>query len=91
MIKHYNITVSGKVQGVFFRVFTQKEAKRLHITGFVRNQPNGDVYMEAEGEEALLQEFVGWCKKGSPQSIVKAVNIQEADVKKWSDFTIDKS
>ena len=91
MIKHYNITVTGKVQGVFFRVFTQTEAQRLHINGFVRNQPNGDVYIEAEAEEIILKEFVSWCKKGSPQSTGEEVNVKEADVKKHIGFTIDKS
>jgi acylphosphatase len=90
LTKHYNITVTGKVQGVFYRAFTQKEAQRLHVLGFVRNQPNGDVYIEAEGEEAVLQEFISWCKKGSPTSVVKEVRAQEAELKKFSEFKIDR-
>ena len=49
MIKHFDITVQGKVQGVWFRDSTMKEAKRLGINGFVRNEPDGSVYVEAEG------------------------------------------
>jgi acylphosphatase len=89
-MKHLNITISGKVQGVFYRAFTQKEAQRLQLKGFVRNQPNGDVYIEAEGEETVLQEFISWCKSGSPQSIVKGVDVQEGDLKKFVEFKIDR-
>lgn len=89
-MKHLNITVSGKVQGVFYRAFTQQEAQRLKLKGFVRNQPNGDVYIEAEGEEHVLNEFVNWCKKGSPNAVVKAVKATEGDLKKFSEFSIDR-
>jgi acylphosphatase len=89
-MKHLNITVSGKVQGVFYRAFTQKEAQRLQLKGFVRNQPNGDVYIEAEGAEAVLQEFINWCKTGSPLSIVKGVDVQEGDLKRFVEFKIDR-
>jgi acylphosphatase len=89
-MKHLNITVSGKVQGVFYRAFTQKEAQRLQLKGFVRNQSNGDVYIEAEGEENVLLEFIGWCKTGSPKSVVKEVNVKEGDLKEFSEFKIDR-
>lgn len=89
-MKHLSITVSGKVQGVFYRAFTQKEAQRLQLKGFVRNQPNGDVYIEAEGEETVLQEFITWCKTGSPKSVVKEVTIKEGDLKKFVEFKIDR-
>jgi acylphosphatase len=90
LTKHYNITVTGKVQGVFYRAFTQKEAQRLYLSGFVRNQSNGDVYMEVEGEENVLQEFISCCKKGSPQSAVKEVYVTEGDLKKFVEFKIDR-
>lgn len=90
-MKHLKITVSGKVQGVFYRAFTQKEAQRLQLLGFVRNQPNGDVYIEAEGEERVLNEFVDWCKKGSPNALVKEVKLTEGELKNFSEFRIDRS
>lgn len=89
-MKHFNITVSGKVQGVFFRAFTQKEAQRLQLNGFVRNEPNGDVYIEAEGEEPVLNELVTWCKKGSPTAVVKEVNTEEGALKKFTEFKIER-
>jgi acylphosphatase len=90
LTKHYNITVTGKVQGVFYRAFTQKEAQRLHIRGFVRNQSNGDVYIEAEGQDNALLEFINWCKTGSPNALVKGVNVLEGDLKKFVEFKIDR-
>jgi acylphosphatase len=78
------------VQGVFYRAFTQKEAQRLDLKGFVRNQSNGDVYIEAEGEEAVLEEFISWCRTGSPKSIVKEVSVNESGLKKYTEFNISR-
>lgn len=89
-MKHLNITVSGKVQGVFFRAFTQKEAQRLQLNGFVRNQSNGDVYIEAEGDEHTLNELIDWCRKGSPNALVKEVKASEGELKKFTEFRIDR-
>ncbi len=89
-MKHINITVKGKVQGVFFRAFTQKEAQRLYVNGFVRNEPNGDVYIEAEAEEAILKEFIDWCRMGPPKSVVKEIEIKESELKTFVDFKINK-
>jgi acylphosphatase len=89
-MKHYKITVSGKVQGVFYRAFTQKEAERLQLNGFVRNEPNGDVYIEAEGEENALHKLVDWCKTGSPKAVVKRVIITEGALKQFSGFRIER-
>lgn len=89
-MKHVSITVTGKVQGVFFRAFTQKEAQRLQLSGFVRNEKNGDVYIEAEGTESALNTFITWCKKGSPLSVVKEVKTKEGELKNFKDFKIDR-
>ena len=89
-MKYFNITVSGKVQGVFYRSFTQKEAQRLQLTGFVRNEPNGDVYIEAEGEEPVLNELVTWCKTGSPTAVVEEVKTKEGALKKFTEFKIER-
>jgi acylphosphatase len=87
-MKHYNITISGKVQGVFFRKYTVDQALKLRLKGFVRNEPNGDVYCEAEGEEEVLKQFGEWCRKGSPFSKVEKVSIAEADIQNFQSFEI---
>lgn len=88
MIKHFNITISGKVQGVFFRKYTVDTAKELLLTGFVRNESDGNVYCEVEGEEAELDHFVKWCHKGSPLSKVTEVKVEEGELKEFSGFDI---
>ena len=84
MVKHLNINVFGKVQGVFFRVYTQKKAEELGLTGFVQNEPDGSVYIEAEGEETLLKDFTSWCNVGSPNAEVSKVIITEGGIKNFS-------
>ena len=62
---HYKITVKGKVQGVFFRASTQEKAEELDLSGFVQNEPNGDVYLEAQGER--VEELITWVQAGGPK------------------------
>jgi acylphosphatase len=83
LVKHFNISVSGKVQGVFFRVYTQKKAEELGLKGFVQNEKNGAVYIEAEGNEKDLNALATWCKTGSPNSEVENVTITEAPLKNF--------
>lgn len=66
-----HIIVKGRVQGVYFRAFTQKQAVKLGLTGFVRNLANGDVEIVASGEQAILQQLVSWCHKGPMLAKVK--------------------
>ena len=63
-LKHIKLTVTGRVQGVWFRARTKEQADNLGVHGFVRNLLNGNVYIEAEGTEEQLQRFVNWCKIG---------------------------
>ncbi|MCK5638775.1 MAG: acylphosphatase [Flavobacteriaceae bacterium] len=74
-IIHHNIWVKGRVQGVWFRKFTKDEALRLGLKGFVKNESNGNVYIEVEGNKTDLFKFYEWLHSGSPKSEVKE-NIQ---------------
>lgn len=87
---HYKITVKGKVQGVWFRASTQAKAHELNLTGFVRNQANGDVYIEAEGIQENLSKLVDWCYVGSPRSEVTEVISEEGEWKDFKTFEIKK-
>jgi len=60
----YKIQINGRVQGVGFRWSAVREAKRKGITGFVKNMPDGSVYIEAEGSSKQLKDFYEWCKNG---------------------------
>jgi acylphosphatase len=90
MIKHFNITVSGKVQGVFFRAGAMAEAQRLGLTGFVSNQANGDLYIEVEGKSDGLTHFLEWCSHGPEKAEVKGIQIVEAEPTPLSGFEIRK-
>jgi acylphosphatase len=85
LVKHLNINVFGKVQGVFFRVYTQKKAEELGLRGFVQNEPDGSVYIEAEGAETILKDFTAWCNVGSPDAEVSKVIITEGEIKKFTE------
>ncbi len=87
-MKCVQIQVSGKVQGVWFRASTQRKANELNIKGIVKNLSNGDVYIEAEGEESTLEIFVKWCHQGSDHSRVDNVIISEMETKSFEDFKI---
>ncbi|MBX2841506.1 MAG: acylphosphatase [Flammeovirgaceae bacterium] len=88
MIIHYQIKVEGKVQGVFYRVSTQKKAKELGLNGIVKNQEDGSVEIEAEGKEDVLQEFIEWCKKGPLLAKVTSVLVERKDFQNYTGFEI---
>ena len=71
-----HILVSGLVQGVFFRAHTTEEAKRLGLTGWVRNLPDGRVEAVFEGEKEKIQEMIRWAKKGPKFATVDKVDIE---------------
>ncbi len=90
MIKHLNITVKGKVQGVSYRATTKAVADQLGIRGLVRNEANGDVYIEAEAEPLLMDMFLEWCNDGPDPARVTAVTATEGEVKNYRNFEVVK-
>lgn len=88
MKKSVILTIKGKVQGVGFRYSTVKAAESYGIKGFVKNKPDGSVYIEAEGNPQDTEEFIKWCRNGSSWSRVDQVNVQEGCIHNYSDFTI---
>ena len=85
---HFKIRIEGKVQAVWFRVSTKEEADRLGLAGFVRNEPDGSVYVEVEGERGNLDAFVKWCHLGSEQSEVIKVSVHEGEIVGFRSFNI---
>lgn len=90
MAAHWNITVQGLVQGVFYRKYAEEMALKLGLLGFVMNKSDGSVYIEAEGKEEDLQKMVDWCWKGSPKSKVDDVKVKEGELKGFSNFQIHR-
>jgi len=58
------LLVSGRVQGVYFRVFTRKKALQLGVKGYARNLADGQVEIVAVAKEPVLEKFILWCHKG---------------------------
>jgi acylphosphatase len=72
-VQRIHLIVLGVVQGVGFRRFALREAKRFDLTGWVRNLPDGNVEIEAQGETDNLERFVGWANRGAPTGRVDRV------------------
>ena len=71
------LTVSGKVQGVFFRQSASDVANKLGLSGFVQNLPNGDVLIEVHGIASNVEELYQWSLKGPMLAHVKSVHREE--------------
>ncbi len=85
--KHlYRIYVRGRVQGVGYRWSALREANRRGIKGFVRNQDDGSVYIEAEGHYEKLLDFIEWCRSGP--GYVSSVRVVPAPPENYDQFTI---
>ena len=85
----YEIFVTGRVQGVSYRYYTQKQAQKLGLVGYVKNQTDGSVKILAQGEAVDLDKLKKWCSTGSPYSNVKDVRCQtSAETELYSSFNI---
>ncbi len=87
-MKHINLKIKGKVQGVWYRKSTFDEAKRLGLKGFVRNESDGSVYAEAEGEEEVLDALIAWCKVGPRLARVSEVEVEEGPMEDFTAFEV---
>src|SRR3546814_18717353 len=80
--KHLDIVVSGKVQGVYFRLTTKAVADQLGVKGTALNKPDGPVAIEAEGDAFALEAFLQWCHEGPERAVVEKVKAIEGEMKK---------
>lgn len=87
----FEITVKGRVQGVFYRASTREKAIEFELKGWCMNLPNGDVLIHAEGERVNLNSLLLWCKVGPPKAKVESLNYKEVEVKGYSDFRIKRT
>ena len=76
MKRRAHFVISGRVQGVCYRMYAQDEAQRLGLTGWIRNCEGGDVELVAEGEDAALRQLLEWCRHGPPHA--RVTGVQEA-------------
>ena len=87
-MKHLNIRVSGRVQGVGFRYSALMAARSFDLKGFARNEPDGSVYIEAEGTELGLGLFLDWCRRGPGHGRVDKVSQAESNIQGYMEFRI---
>lgn len=76
-----HVIVHGIVQGVFFRLETQKAALDFGVTGWVRNKADGTVEAVFEGHPKAVKQAIDWCRQGSPRAQVTNVQVD------WEDFS----
>lgn len=80
--------ITGKVQGVYYRANTQKQARRRDLDGWVRNLDDGRVEAVFEGPRAKVEDVVEWCRTGSPRADVDEVDVEWEDPEGLSGFEI---
>lgn len=87
-VRHVTLRIEGRVQGVGFRWYTRHRAAQLGVSGFVRNEDDGSVYIEAEADASTLESFQQWCHKGPSSALVERVVVQPGPVRGFAGFTV---
>ena len=70
------ITVKGKVQGVGYRWFADRRARKYDLKGFVENLPDGSVYLEVEGKRDWIEDLIRELRKGPELSHVEDITVE---------------
>ena len=83
--KAVHAIISGRVQGVFFRMEIRQAAERIGVFGWVRNRSDGSVEAVFEGESEKVDQAVDWCKKGP--SMASVLNIKTDEIEYAGDYT----
>lgn len=86
MPTHLTIRVHGRVQGVFYRQTAKAQALRLGLTGFARNDPDGTVHLEVEGDPSAIDRFLKWAEVGPPSARVDRVETKSGEVMGYHGF-----
>lgn len=80
------LTITGRVQGVFYRREAERQAQKLGLGGFVRNLDNGRVYAEAQGRDDAVGAFIRWCRHGPENARVEDVAVREIPLEEGEGF-----
>ena len=83
-----DLDVTGRVQGVSFRWYAAREATRLGLVGWIRNEPDGSVRAHAEGAVDAVEAFVAWCEQGPPAARVEGVTVTDVEPSGATSFDI---
>lgn len=83
-----HILVEGRVQGVGFRAFTERQARELRLVGWVRNLRGGQVEALAAGPQEVLEEFLQRLRQGPPAAMVTRVEVKPSQAEPGPDFRV---
>lgn len=89
MSRAVEVSVSGEVQGVSFRGYAAKEAVRLELVGWVRNERDGSVRAHFEGPPDDVEKMLEWCREGSPAAEVRTVDVRDVQPIGAADFSVE--
>ena len=83
------VRATGRVQGVFYRDSTRREAQRLGLTGWVKNMPDGSVEARLEGTLPQVEEMMRWMREGPPLARVDGIAVlADGQGREHSEFAI---
>jgi acylphosphatase len=83
-----HVSVTGRVQGVFFRAWARAQATELGVTGWVRNCPDGRVDLHIEGEESAVEALIARLHRGPPAAQVEDVHLWDVELGDFDDFEV---
>jgi acylphosphatase len=75
-MKRAQVIVQGRVQGVYYRASARDHARRLNLSGWARNCPDGSVELVVEGESKQIEQLIAWCHQGPPAAVVTQVEVE---------------
>ncbi|MCA9566081.1 MAG: acylphosphatase [Myxococcales bacterium] len=75
-----HLFIFGRVQGVFYRASTKRQADSLGLMGWVRNLPDGRVEALVQGPQSEVDTMIAWCRRGPEHSRVDEVDVGEHDI-----------
>lgn len=87
-MKAINGNITGKVQGVGFRMYLYRQADRLGLTGWVKNNEDGSVQFHCEGSDVELSFFVDLAKRGNDFTMVESIEYVDVEVEDFSSFKV---
>jgi acylphosphatase len=88
MSRSVDVLVSGRVQGVGFRYHAEREARRLGVVGWVRNEPDGSVAVHAEGTPQAVHDLLAWLRQGPPSADVERVDVTDTPATGAASFDV---
>jgi len=90
MKKSVRLTISGSVQGVFFRQFVKENADKNNVRGFIRNLESGNVEIFLEGDSDPVDSLISLCKRGPQHSQIRNVTEKQENFQDFKEFKIIK-